>query len=251
MRLIAQPNAGPSTARNRGIAAARGDYVAFLDSDDLWAPGKLETQIEVFRRHPEAGLVFGDCRIFDETGPRTRSFFEHAGLDAGFFGDPALVKDPYTKLFRVNYVPTGAAMVRKACLRVTGTFDDSRRYVEDMDLWFRLALHFPVAYTSHLCQLKRQHGGCVSNNAEVMTMAYLEVIAQQRRLHGAQMKIRGIRTGPRVALVCCLLGDLCGREGRNGDARRWYLKAVLSHPSPRSAVHLLRSLWGRRQGDEA
>jgi len=240
-RLIQQTNAGPSAARNRGIREAKGEFIAFLDSDDLWTKDKLSVQIAILASLPDAAMVFGDCQRFDDTGRLDEPFFVAAGLDEAFWGDPLLVKDRYLKLFRVNYVPTGSVVLRKSCLSTAGVFDEKKRYVEDLDLWFRIAYHFPFAYTTHLCQLKRQHEQCVSNNAEAMSLAHIAVLEEQRRLHGDVLGSHGIRLEPRFCLEYCLLGDRCEREGRSAAARRWYLKALRTYPSLRPAYYFLRT----------
>jgi glycosyltransferase involved in cell wall biosynthesis len=242
VRLIAQENAGPSAARNRGIAAAQGELIAFLDADDLWTEGKLAAQMAVFQARPELGLVFGDCQRFDDSGPIAEPFFQEAGLDEAFWGDPIEVIDPYAKLFWVNYVPTGAVLLRKTALEVAGTFDESMRYVEDLDLWFRVALHCRVGYTPFLCQLKRQHSENVSNDTRVMSVAYADVIDKQRRLFGDVIKQRRVPMS-RVAYRYCITGDQYERAGQKGEARRWYLKALRTSPSLRAAYYLLRTFW--------
>ena len=68
IRLIDQPNGGMSNARNAGIRAARGEFLAFLDSDDWWLPGKLTQQVELLRRHPELGFCSCAARVEDMEG---------------------------------------------------------------------------------------------------------------------------------------------------------------------------------------
>lgn len=243
VRLLEQENAGPSAARNRGIAAATGEFIAFLDSDDLWTVDKLAVQMEIFQCLPEVSMVVGDSRRFNESGSLNDSFFAEANLDQNFFGDPVLVKDPYLKFFRINYALTGGVIIRKDCLNRTGVFDESLHYVEDLDLWFRIALHYSIAYTTRLCLLRRHHDDNVSNDNVAMTLAHIEVLKAQQRLHEDLIERHGIQIRPRFCLEYCLLGDRCEREGRMGDARSWYLKGLRAYPSLRPAYYLLRSFW--------
>lgn len=243
LRLLQQPNAGPAAARNRGIAAASGELIAFLDSDDLWPAGRLAAQLAIFDAHPEVGLVFGDCALFDADGPVLASYFAAAGLDDGFFGDAALVTDAPAKLFRLNFIPTGAVLVRRALLLAAGGFDARLRLVEDLDLWLRLAEHCRLGYTRALCQRKRQHPGNVSADFEGMTLANLAVLGRYWQRQRAMLRARGLRFAPYAAREYSLLGDHHERAGRRAEARRWYLRALLRAPGPRPLFYLLRSLW--------
>lgn len=242
VRVLRQANAGPSAARNRGIATARGEFIAFLDADDLWPADRLASQLTLLDTHPDVDLVCGDCALFDGSETLLESFFDDAGLDLAFWGDPVRVLDPFAKLFQLNYLATGALLIRRACLARAGGFDETMRLVEDLELWLRLARHCSFAYTRQLCQRKRRHANNISADGEAMTLAYVWLLERQQRLHAQELRHKGIRVGARIAFEYCLLGDARARDGDGRAARRWYLRALRRSPSLRPLWYWLRSL---------
>ena len=249
VRLFTQANAGPAAARNRGIRAATGELIAFLDADDRWPADRLRVQVPILAQHPRVGLVFGDCRGFDARGERALTQFEADGLDLGFWGAPVLVEDPYGKLLRNNFIPTGAVLARKDALLAVGLFDESRRLVEDLDLWLRLALHCPFAYTRAVCELKRTHGANCSADRDAMALAYIEVLRDQARRFPGELRRRGLRIAPLIAFEYCLIGDRREGRGDRAGARGAYAAALWTRPSLRALYYWLRTwLHGRDAG---
>jgi glycosyltransferase involved in cell wall biosynthesis len=234
-------NRGPSAARNLGVAAAKGDLIAFLDADDLWPADRLAQGVEMLAQHPDLGLVFGDCRRFDEAGERGRSFFADAELDRSFWGDAPRIPDQDLKLFRLNYIPTGAVLLRRQHFTAVGGFDEGRRMVEDLDLWLRLAEQCAFGYVTEVWQRKRSHGGNVSNRREAMALANLDVLQSHWRAGRRGLRRRGLRMRPYLAYEYCLLGDMRERAGDRRAARRWYLRALLTRPSVRPIYYWLRA----------
>lgn len=149
--IIRQENAGVSAARNRGLEAGQGRWIAFLDGDDRWRPGHLDRLARAIAERPEAGLIFTDAMVMDEDGRE---------LKARRSPDPG--RDPFRSFLLENPVTTSAAAVRREALQKTGKFCLDLKGPEDWDLWLRLALDFPVVHLPELSvNYRRQSQGLV------------------------------------------------------------------------------------------
>lgn len=174
IRVVRQRNRGLSAARNAGIRAARGEFVAFLDADDWWLPGKLAPQLALLRARPEVGFCSCAARVEDPDG-RLLNLWPAPRWEGPFlvhlFGSAA------------DVAGSGSAVVaRRALFDRVGGFDESLRSLEDIDMWMRLA-----AVTDYACVdeprvviLKRP--GSMSRNLEVMRDAAVRVMAKNRAL---------------------------------------------------------------------
>lgn len=253
VRCIEQPNRGPSAARNAALRLTCGDYIAFLDSDDLWPEGKLARQIALLETHPEIGLVFGDCLQFDAQGVYTQTLFESAGYDLAFWGDPVEVVDPYAKLIGGNFITTGSVVMRRACVDQVGEFDEERRLVEDLDYWFRVAFVCPLAHLDEVCLLRRRHPENTSRDPVSMTLAYLRMLESHRQRYADLVRPRKAALTSRMAREFQELGHLYSRQGAHGNAVKAYWRALFRQISLRSAYYLLSAVtaWSRVRGDQS
>jgi len=140
-----QVNQGPSASRNKGIERARGEYIAFLDSDDVWFPEKLAWQVNALEKFKnECGACFTDARCVDNAGTNTstfrmfgRRYKEQIGIDRGAVKSLAIS-------FCGFWVST--LLARADILRRIGGFNTDVPFAEDRDLFFRLSLATPLAY---------------------------------------------------------------------------------------------------------
>jgi glycosyltransferase involved in cell wall biosynthesis len=152
IRYYFQPNQGVSVARNRGIEVARGEWVAFLDSDDLWEKDKLEWQFKALDRFgPRCGACYTDTRLFNH--PETRTLFQMAEKNYRHEGVVGINSD----VLRLLVKPGGAGMVvhlssllaRADIIRKTSGFNLSLLYSEDSEFMFRLAMLTCFCYVNH------------------------------------------------------------------------------------------------------
>ena len=163
---VAQENAGPSKARNTGIAAAQGRFLAFLDGDDLWAPTFLATQLEVLERDGAAVLVYCDSQPFGVpgAGPSLR----HLDLGSGPCDLPAL-------LTARRVVVTSTVVTRRQAVLDAGGFDDALRHCEDFDLWLRLATRGTIVARPDVLGKRRLLASSQSASPETMLRAQIAV----------------------------------------------------------------------------
>jgi glycosyltransferase involved in cell wall biosynthesis len=163
VRYVFQQNRGQASAKNRGIREARGEYVAFLDADDMWVPDKLERQMPLFLRSPAVGIVYSRFAYIDEAGTELR--IEDYDLFRGRVSGPLLIR---------NFIGFGTSVARKECFDRLGSFDESIGMGIDYDLWLRFSTQYEFDYVDRPLLRYREWPGQMSRNWRVR---YLNGIA--------------------------------------------------------------------------
>ena len=176
VQYVRQGNRGVSAARNIGMAHAAGDFIAFLDADDIWLPNKLELQLQFLRDHRDVALVFGDAEHFDGSGTVIPSFLRQKTSFPMQNGGSLVLRDAFRLLLEANYITTSTVVITRACLKRVGVFDESLRSVEDRDLWLRVARAFPIGCVVKSLVRKRTHASNISSNGLVATQSLIHVL---------------------------------------------------------------------------
>ncbi|MCL4553149.1 MAG: glycosyltransferase [Candidatus Marsarchaeota archaeon] len=232
IRYVYQDNGGVSAARNRGLAMAKGELIAFLDHDDLWLPEKLERQVHALESRPEVSLVYSDCYIVDEGGSITGKYSDHVKPFRGTV---------FRELFICNFIPFLTVLARKTALDSVGDFKVGWGIAEDYDILLRMARAYPVEYLSLSLAKYRKHSGNFSRNVDRFLEENLMLVENFLRDCPELRSTRGRKLGALrydAAYQYLALGEL-------SKARGQFLKAVKANPaSPKALSYCALSLLG-------
>lgn len=130
---IYQQNAGPASARNRGLSQATGDYITFLDSDDLYLPRKIEKQVQYLAEHPSVAMVYSSFKWVTLNGEHIQT------IPAKLTG-----RVHHEMIWSKQLIATPSVMFRREILPTIGLFDVTLRILEDQDYWLRIAANYEI-----------------------------------------------------------------------------------------------------------
>lgn len=243
---IRQANAGPAAARNCGIRAARGRYIAFLDADDEWLPDKLSRQFHYLENNPGCGMCFTDMSHWEGGREVHRSYLKERGYRYAAGGRI------YDNLLRECFVFTPTVMVRREVLDQVGLFEEKLRIAEDYDLWLRIAERFPVHYLDLPLLRRHRTGNNVTGNLLLYaecSIWLLEQLLERNRAHPGRVEI--LRR--RLAELHRHAGYHEKLAGSPERSRRHYLKSLKYRFTPGALKGFAGSLLrvggaGRRAG---
>lgn len=259
IRIIDQNNAGVSAARNRGIEEARADLVAFLDADDEWLPEFLETVIRLRDRHPEAGAYATAYEIQERNGDVYNPKYKHIP-PAPWEG---IIPIYLRSVLAVPPVCSSAVAVPKHVFSDVGGFPLGEYFGEDGDMWLRIALKYPIAFSSRInaiyhrdahgracfnrmirCEYRLIKTGCDAINNDVVPqhmLPYLEeYVAKYKIISASQCILAGERQIAKKILATCKTKQYYMRK------LRWRVWAMMPTWVTSCAWYIKRKLFGRR-----
>lgn len=212
---IKQENGGQAVAKNTGIRAARGEFVAFLDADDIWDPRKLEKQMPLFA-DARVGVTYTGMSFIDEAGkPVAHEFSALSKPRAGRITE---------HLFVDNIVPFSSSVVRRSCFDEVGVMDTSFRMAIDWDLWLRMSVRYDFAFVDEpLLRYRMGHSGQMSKNIFVREKDTMRIMEQFLAAHPGLLPQRLIDWV--MAYSCCNRGYYY-RSVDGWHSLSWYLRAI-------------------------
>jgi glycosyltransferase involved in cell wall biosynthesis len=227
IRCERQPNAGAAAARNRGIQLSQGEFIAFLDSDDEWLPGRLEKTVRPLINNPDIGLCY--CRCWRESSDGIRKL-EHEEqvqhrLSYGLYPPP--------------YLATPATIIRRACFDRCGLIDTTFPVNEDEELFIRIAEEYPVIQITEPLVLIHDRPGSLSRSRNVKIAANCILRLANKTLDRGKISLP--RNGV-LSVAYMGAGIQYFDAGQLGQARHYFLKGFWLRPSWRCFQFFLRTL---------
>jgi glycosyltransferase involved in cell wall biosynthesis len=236
VRLLTQANAGPSVARNQGIAAAQGVYIQFLDADDLLLPEKIERCLAVFAENPALGVVYTTCRFVDADG--------HTPLDRPIHG---LVPGDIFCSMLTNYnhaIMLHAALIRRSALLAVGGLPDNpkHRCAEDLDMFLRLANDHEFAGIDEPLVVYRKHGNEITKQRYCMAHGRLLTIQKARHYTKRKQCLSDAEYDVYEAGRWHMLAQEAWRKGERQEARNAFQQALQLTPQSALVRRIYKSM---------
>lgn len=216
---IFQANQGVSAARNNGVAASNGEFIAFLDADDSWLPQKIEKQVERFRREPSLGLVHVAVNEIDAKGDSLLERYE--GLEGNIAGELLMLK-------RAGVLGGGSGlMVTREVFDEVGGFDPRLSTSADWDLFYQVSSRYRVAFLPELLLRYRIHN--TNMHANVAAMERDMTLAFDKAFASASPEISRMRRQAYGVLNRTLAASYF-KAGQYTDFLRTAAKGIAAYP---------------------
>lgn len=225
VKYIFQENQGVAAARNKAIKNSSGEFIAFLDQDDLWLPEKLELQVDYLLRNPDVGLVHSNMSYINEEGQPTER-------DSVFPFPTNLSGSCFPELFIRNQIAILTVLLRRDCLDKVGLFNEQFSGVDDYDLLLRVSRYYPVGYINQSLAGYRLHGSNTSRDWLGITLTRLRIIESLLETYPEIRSELGKKTvSDRLFQLYCEVAHQYCHKNEHKAAIEYWKKGITEHPA--------------------
>lgn len=213
---LKQENRRACGARNNGISHAKGEYLAFLDSDDCWTPGYLQSQIKQLEADPSVDMVYCDCLIYGDAREAGKTFMQDCPSVGPVTFESVLAER--------SQIPISGTMVRRQAVINAGCFDERLAMCDDYEMWLRLAFHGAriTYYPDVLSRIRIGRPSSLSSSKSRMIAAFVRILSNVKaewKLSVEQRALLNEKLRYEEALLSLELGKELLAKGEFGEAR--------------------------------
>ena len=222
IQVMQGDHAGANAARNRGLHHSSGEYVSFLDADDLWTPNKLQAQFQALQKHPEAAVAYSWTDRIDEQGNYLRQG-----------GHLSVSGHVLAELLIANFIENGSnpLIARQAAIAVGG-FDETLTACQDWDMWLKLAFRYQFAAVPESQVLYRLSTNSISSNVLALEAACRKVIDRAYNQVPASLQhLRKCSLGNVYKYLTFKAFECYPDRGKGLAAARFLLHVIINDPS--------------------
>ena len=176
VKYFRQGNRGPAAARNKGLKVATGDYISFIDDDDLWVPDKIESQLDFFKKYSHIDILFGHHANFSSPSDSIQPEILNQVVYEYFRDNFNNLTEAFKYLIVENIISTPSVMFKKQCLKRVAFFDVNLRCAEDYEYWLRFAYHCNMGFMDRVLVKRRIHNDNLIHDYLVRLNSHLKVL---------------------------------------------------------------------------
>jgi len=185
VRYIYQENKGPAAARNRGIKESKGEYIAFLDSDDVWLPKKTEEQMKLLE-DSESALIYCDMSHEADNCLVHEAYLKERNYK--YYGNGRI----YKELLKENFIFTPTVIVRKDILEKVGYFDEDYRICEDYKMWLNIAKGYSVEFLDKPMVIRKRNSSNITKDKYLFITSGIRLFEELMNSNGHDVEINKI-----------------------------------------------------------
>ncbi|MBD3640949.1 MAG: glycosyltransferase [Marinobacter sp.] len=255
IKLVRQENSGgPASPRNKGVGESTGEFVLFLDADDIVIPEEIAPALHALELNPEATMICSNFHVADQDlRIRIERNIDRYDLLQVLLDNQVAEntwqlssEDAVATLLQTNFVGTSSVIARRSALLKAGPFDESLRNLDDRDMWIRLAQIGPILYRDKPFYLYRDMPGSVSKQRELRQFRERVYVAD-KVLHSSQApRIRSLARQWRARSLLKIGYILFHNESRPREALTAFWGSFTSSPSSAAFRGVVKSLLPRR-----
>lgn len=235
IHVVSQPNQGQTKAKNTALDLVKGEFIAFIDSDDVWEPEKLAEQLLVFECHPHVGLCYTDGYYLNELDQKTGA----VGVE------PSMQGRCLPRLLMGNAIVASSVMIRQTLIREVGGFDEQFTACENWELWCRISSVSDLFAITQPLTGYRRHANNMSWNFDRLRDNRLKVISKNQKQFAEQLPELDTLTRKAFFEAYQFLGENALWHLELKKARTYLRQALKVKPFSKHCLKLyLKSLLG-------